>query len=139
MALDIARVKFLFLAASDLASPAERAAYLDRESGGDAELRARVEALLKAVGGPVLESDATGAFELNSPETLPSTGTTADETLAEITKAAPKTELTIGVVAPDKSLSELVTGVLLPDANQTTTKRPLCGRPAVPADLSRVR
>src|SRR5215468_10698887 len=48
MAIDAARAKSLFLAASDLADPAERAAYLDRECGGDAELRARVEALLRA-------------------------------------------------------------------------------------------
>jgi serine/threonine protein kinase len=48
MALDAARAKSLFLAASDLIDPAERAAYLERECGGDAELRARVEALLRA-------------------------------------------------------------------------------------------
>jgi WD40 repeat protein/serine/threonine protein kinase len=48
MAVDAARAKSLFLAASDLADPAERAAFLDRECGGDAELRARVEALLRA-------------------------------------------------------------------------------------------
>jgi serine/threonine protein kinase len=48
MAVDAARVKSLFLAASDIADPAQRAAYLDRECGGDAELRARVEALLRA-------------------------------------------------------------------------------------------
>ena len=48
MAVDAARAKSLFLAASDLADPAERAAYLDRECGGDADLRARVEALLRA-------------------------------------------------------------------------------------------
>ena len=48
MAVDAARAKSLFLDASDLADPAERAAYLDRECGGDAELRARVEALLAA-------------------------------------------------------------------------------------------
>ena len=35
MAVDPARVKSLFLAASDLHSPAERAAYLDRECGGE--------------------------------------------------------------------------------------------------------
>jgi hypothetical protein len=40
-------VKSLFLAASDLADPAERAAYLNRECGANAELRARVEALLR--------------------------------------------------------------------------------------------
>ena len=48
MAVDAARAKTLFLAASDQADPAERAAYLERECGGDAELRARVEALLRA-------------------------------------------------------------------------------------------
>jgi serine/threonine protein kinase/tetratricopeptide (TPR) repeat protein len=48
MAVDAARVKSLFLAASDLDDLAERAAYLERECGGDAELRARVEALLRA-------------------------------------------------------------------------------------------
>ncbi len=48
MAVDAARAKSLFLAASDLADPAERAAYLDRECGGDAELRPALEALLRA-------------------------------------------------------------------------------------------
>ncbi len=48
MAVDPARAKSLFLNASDLADPAERAAYLDRECGEDAELRNRVEALLRA-------------------------------------------------------------------------------------------
>src|SRR4051812_44157685 len=48
MAVEPARAKSLFLAASDLGDSAERAAYLDRECGGDAELRIRVEALLRA-------------------------------------------------------------------------------------------
>ena len=52
MAVDPARAKSLFLAASDIADPAERAAYLDRECGDDAELRARVEALLRATMTP---------------------------------------------------------------------------------------
>ena len=47
-AFDAARAKSLFLAASDLADPVERAAYLDRECGGDDELRARVDELLLA-------------------------------------------------------------------------------------------
>src|SRR5262249_5432307 len=37
MPADAARAKSLFLAASDLTDPAARAAYLDRECGGDAE------------------------------------------------------------------------------------------------------
>jgi eukaryotic-like serine/threonine-protein kinase len=48
MAVDSARAKSLFLAASDIGDPAERAAYLERECGNEAELRARVEALLRA-------------------------------------------------------------------------------------------
>ena len=48
MSIDAERAKSLFLAASDIADAAERAAYLDRECGGDADLRARVDALLKA-------------------------------------------------------------------------------------------
>jgi serine/threonine protein kinase/tetratricopeptide (TPR) repeat protein len=48
MAVDPARVKSLFLAASDFADPAERRAFLDRECGPDDSLRARVEALLRA-------------------------------------------------------------------------------------------
>ncbi len=49
MAVDPVRVKSLFLAATDL-SAAGRAVYLDRECGGDADLRDRVEALLRADG-----------------------------------------------------------------------------------------
>jgi hypothetical protein len=48
MAALAARAKSLFLAASDLPDAAERAAYLDRECGRDAELRAQVEPLLRA-------------------------------------------------------------------------------------------
>ncbi len=48
MAVDAARVKSLFLAASDLADRAQRDAFLGRECGVDAALRERVEALLKA-------------------------------------------------------------------------------------------
>ena len=48
MAVDAVRAKALFLGASDLADAAEREAYLDRECAGDADLRGRVEALLRA-------------------------------------------------------------------------------------------
>ena len=63
MAVDAARAKTLFLAASDLSDPAERTAYLERECGGDAELRQRVEALLAAHDGaePLLEKAAATA------------------------------------------------------------------------------
>src|SRR6516162_8837214 len=72
MAIDAARAKSLFLNASDLADPAERAAYLDRECGGDAELRARVEALLRANDAaplpPAEQLGATVDSELGGPE-----------------------------------------------------------------------
>jgi serine/threonine protein kinase/WD40 repeat protein len=72
MAVDAARAKSLFLAASDLADPAERAAYLDRECGGDAELRARVEALLRANDAAPLppgdEANRTGPYRPNDPK-----------------------------------------------------------------------
>ncbi len=60
----------------------ERAAYLERECGGDAELRARVEALLAADGGgaPVLDEDLTAAYEPTSPATLEATAASRAET-----------------------------------------------------------
>ena len=75
MTVDAARVKSLFLEASELADLAERAAYLERECGGDAELRQRVEALLAAHdgGGRSVEGDATGTSERTSPETQEAT------------------------------------------------------------------
>lgn len=48
MAVVAARAKSLFLALSEIPNAAERAVYLERECGGDAELRDRVEALLRA-------------------------------------------------------------------------------------------
>src|SRR6516225_5621892 len=79
MAVDAARVKSLFLEASELADPSERAAYLGRECGADAELRQRVVALLAAHdgGGRSVEDDATGTSELTSPETQEATAAVA--------------------------------------------------------------
>jgi eukaryotic-like serine/threonine-protein kinase len=71
MAFDPARAKSLFLAAADLAVPAERAAYLDRACGEEAELRARVEALLRANdASPLSESEPaerTGNYAPDAP------------------------------------------------------------------------
>jgi serine/threonine protein kinase len=72
MAVDPARAKSLFLAASELADPAERAAYLSRECGEDAELRARVEALLRANdAGPTPEPDSEVFVATLAPEEPP--------------------------------------------------------------------
>src|SRR6516164_4561194 len=48
MTIDPERVKEIFLQAADLSDDAARAAYLDNACGGDAALRARVEALLRS-------------------------------------------------------------------------------------------
>jgi serine/threonine protein kinase len=81
MAVDAARAKSLFLAASDLADPAERAAYLERECGGDAELRARVEALLRANDAAPLPLDSPGgATSAHVADRLPETEDYGDPT-----------------------------------------------------------
>src|SRR5438270_12975619 len=78
MAVDSVRAKSLFLAASDLADPADRAAYLDRECGDDAALRYRVEVLLRANDAAPLPApvpgEATGTFAPDAP----AAGPTAD-------------------------------------------------------------
>jgi serine/threonine protein kinase len=72
MAIDVARAKAVFLAASDLADPVERAAYLVRECSGDAELLGRVEALLRANDDAPLPAadagDGTRAHVPNGPQ-----------------------------------------------------------------------
>ena len=81
MAVDVARAKSLFLAASDLTDPAERAAYLGRECGGDAELRGRVEALLRANdAAPIPPDEAGDATSAQVPEGQPQTGDYGDPT-----------------------------------------------------------
>jgi serine/threonine protein kinase/tetratricopeptide (TPR) repeat protein len=52
MAIDPGRVKALFQAAIEQANPEERQAFLDREAGDNAELRARLDALLAVYDQP---------------------------------------------------------------------------------------
>ena len=75
MAVDAARAKSLFLNASELADPAARVAYLERECGGDAALRRRIEALLAADdgGGRPAGGDAGATSEPTSPATQEAT------------------------------------------------------------------
>ena len=74
MAALAARAKTLFLAASDLSDPAERAAYLDRECGDDAELRGRVEALLRANDASPLAPPSTEDATVDSHPGRPTPG-----------------------------------------------------------------
>src|SRR5258708_17858650 len=66
MPLDAQRAQAIFAAAIELTDVSERAALLDRECGGDAELRRRVELLLAAhddsAGLPAADPHGTGAF-----------------------------------------------------------------------------
>src|SRR5262249_33455665 len=81
MAVDAARAKSLFLAASDCVDAAERAAYLDRECGGDADLRGRVEALLRANDAAPLPSiKAAEATSTHAPDRQPETADYGDPT-----------------------------------------------------------
>jgi serine/threonine protein kinase len=69
LAIHAAQVKSLSLAASDISDPVERAAYLSRQCGDDAELRGRVEALLRdndaSLSPPAGAGDATSAHALD--------------------------------------------------------------------------
>src|SRR5262245_34534802 len=74
------RANDLFLKAWELASDAERVAFLDRECAGDAALRAEVDALLDASrrAGGFLEQPAVGPVETASHEPAnPAMATTA--------------------------------------------------------------
>ena len=53
MPVDTKRVQAVFLAVVELEETTQRAAILDRECGGDGELRGRVEALLQAHQAPI--------------------------------------------------------------------------------------
>jgi serine/threonine protein kinase len=99
MALDPARVKSLFLAASDIADPAERAVYLNRECGADAQLRARVEALLRA----------NDAAPLPASQPVQATGDYAPDASADGASADPAGEDRAGTVIAGKyTLVELI-------------------------------
>ena len=108
MAVDAPRAKLLFLEASDLASAADRAAYLDRECGENAELRARVDALLAAdaKAGLFCKSEATGKGETDLSETL--RGTVASASGAFLT-----VENRAGDVAPPDDLRTTIAALSL--------------------------
>ena len=69
MPTDAERIQVVFLAAAKIDGPQDRAEYLDGACAGDAELRARVEALLRAHGQPdsLLDQPAVAAGTPNTP------------------------------------------------------------------------
>ena len=103
MAIDPARVKSLFLAASDLDSLADRAAHLDRECGGEAELRARVEALLAADArpGPSPETEPAGMATTAAPQDATRTSVSETSVPSELATAGFRPEGTRTTVEDD--------------------------------------
>src|SRR5580698_7397595 len=103
MAVDAARAKSVFLAASDLADPAERAAYLDRACCGEAQLRVRVEALLRANdASPMPEPgvvDTTAAFPSDA---SPTTTFAPDPPVPALTSDYPSKDEHAGAVIAGK-------------------------------------
>jgi WD40 repeat protein len=84
----------VFAAALDIADPAGRAAYLDRACAGDAELRRRVELLLRAHGqaGDFLERPAVAQAAEAAPADATPGATAAFDTARPPEPAAPPTE-----------------------------------------------
>src|SRR4051812_22978149 len=81
MSLDPRRVQAVFSAALEAPDAAARAAVLDRECAGDAELRREVEALLRAHADPasVLERPPATAASPTEASTQQPGGAAADE------------------------------------------------------------
>jgi serine/threonine protein kinase len=71
MTVDPQRLKELFLSAGEITAPAERAAFLQRECGDDAEIRRRLEVLLHA-------HDDSGGFLASAPTVDPTPASDAD-------------------------------------------------------------
>ena len=81
MPADPARVKSVFLAAADLPDPAARAALVAEQCGDDAELRQRVEALLRVHDAPPdATADHSGADTPGSPDVTATFGDPAATT-----------------------------------------------------------
>ena len=89
MPTDVQRIQAVFLAAAEIADPADRAKFLDGACDGDAELRSRVEALLRAHDQPdsLLDHPAVAAPDADPGATealngTPDPGMTATRTTA---------------------------------------------------------
>src|SRR5262245_60845855 len=96
MCVDPQRLKAIFLSAAEIESPAERAAFLQRECGNDAELRRKLEALLHA-------HDDSGSFLASTP--------TSDHQSDESANTQEKGGEMVGdVIGPYKLLQKLGEG-----------------------------
>ena len=98
MAVDPARAKTLLLNALKIVDPVQRTAFPDRESGGDAELRQWVEALLAAdsQGGSTSASDSQGTF-------VPISNETMDPAVAVEANTHPSSEMATAQYRPESA------------------------------------
>ena len=87
----------MFLAAIEFEDPAERAKYLEGACEGDVELRARVEALLRADDQPdsLLDQPTVAPYDHN-----PAVATTIAKTITHESGAAADDEVPLGFLAP---------------------------------------
>src|SRR5262245_57407990 len=142
-------IKAIFAEALDLASDAGRAAYLDRACAGSPNVRARVEALLAAIGqaGSFLETPAL-AWEASREPGAGLDSTTfeaeADSGDASADLSAPLTPIRLGDFELVGRLGEGAMGVVF-EAQQLSLNRPVAvkliraGLLAGEADLRRFR
>jgi serine/threonine protein kinase/Tfp pilus assembly protein PilF len=82
MTVDPRRLKELFLSAAEIESPAERAAFLERECGADAELRRKLEAVLHAhddSGGFLAPAPTVDSEPVNDESTPPGSSDAAGD------------------------------------------------------------
>src|SRR5262245_15711184 len=93
MPTDVQRIQAVFLTAAEISDPADRAKFLDEACGGDAELRARVEALLHSHDQPdsLLDHPAVAPHDPNS---------AATRTVGHESGARTDEEVTLGFLAP---------------------------------------
>jgi WD40 repeat protein len=122
-------IKTIFVEASDLSSVAERAAYLDRACAGSPDVRARVEALLAAIGqaGSFLETSALARQASREPGAGRDSGTLAagaDSGDAPADPWAPSTPTRLGDFELVRRLGEGAKGVVY-EARQVSLNRPV--------------
>jgi WD40 repeat protein len=122
-------IKEIFVEALDLASDAERAAYLDRACAGSTAVRARVEALLAAIGqaGSFLETPTLAREANREPGACVDSITLADEAdsgdaTADLSALSTPTQL--GDFELVRRLGEGAMGVVF-EARQVSLNRPV--------------
>ncbi|HEY2154584.1 MAG TPA: serine/threonine-protein kinase, partial [Isosphaeraceae bacterium] len=160
-----ADIKAIFVEALDLTTDAERAAYLDRAAAGSPGVRARVEALLAAIGqaGSFLETPAlareagrvprldvdhptlaTGSDSMDAPVGIQATADRPGTGFSPSDLSAPLTPTRLGDFELVRRLGEGAMGVVF-EARQVSLNRPVAvkmiraGLFAGEADLRRFR